>query len=163
MALYFNKKLSLSLKKIKVKEHQEFVIHPVSIAADESIFETYGKAKWALVDFLNKQHNTNFDLHNWLNYNKEDEISYFINEVGSNSLNYSQFKAPYKFHIWSGENGFIIGVEQKGEGFNAERINRLRLKENKGAAFNFFRECQSPIFFDNSTKAKIVYLEHVQN
>ena len=101
-----------------------------------------------------------FDLYNWLNYQNKDEVAYFLNEAGSNALNYSQFKAPSKFHLWFGKKGFIIGIEQKGQGFNASKVDSERLKDNQGAAFDFFRNCKSKIFFDNDQDAKIVYMEY---
>ena len=66
---------------------------------------------------------------------------------------------PHKFHLWLGEKGFIIGIEQKGKGFNPIHINENLIKNNKGAAFEFFRECNGKVFFDNSEDAKVVYFK----
>ena len=52
-----------------------------------------------------------------------------------------------------------MGIEQKGKGFNAVKINEEKVKENKGGAFRFFRECKNTVFFDDAEEAKVVYLE----
>ena len=82
-----------------------------------------------------------------------------MNEAGSNTLNHSQFKAPSHFHLWMGKKGFVIGIEQQGKGFNAQKINQEKIKEGEGAAFEFFRKCKGTIFFDEPKKARVVYLE----
>lgn len=132
------------------------------IISDE-IIGKYGQAKWAIVDLLNEKYGAilfnKFDLHNWLDKNKDDEVAYFLNEAGSNSLNYSEFLAPSCFHLWLGKRGFVIGIEQKGKGFNAVKIDTERKRENKGGAFEFFRECKNAVFFDNAKEAKVVYFE----
>ena len=107
------------------------------------------------------EYSSKFDLYNWLEFNSKDEVAYFLNEAGSNCLTYSDHKTPHKFHLWLGSKGFIIGIEQLGTGFNASEINEKKIKDNEGAAFEFFRNCQSEIFFDDSQKAKIVYMEHL--
>ena len=165
MALHFTKTLQEALEEIEFKENHQFVIHDKEEERidHDNVISVYGEAKWKIVDLLNQQYSTilkdKFDLYNWLNKNKDDEVSYFLNEVGSNSLAHSQFKAPYKFHLWLGAKGFIIGIEQKGEGFNAELVNINRIKENEGAAFEFFRSSKSEIFFDDIENAKMVYLQ----
>ncbi len=58
-----------------------------------------------------------------------------------------------------GTKGFVIGIEQQGKGFDAEKINQEKIKEGEGAAFEFFRKCKGTVFFDDSEKAKVVYLE----
>ena len=130
------------------------------IISDE-IIARYGDAKWAIVDLLNQEYGAllfnKFDLHNWLLKNKDDEVAYFLNEAGSNSLNYSQFLAPSRFHLWLWQKGFVIGIEQKGKGFNAAQIDAERKRENQGGAFSFFRECKSTVFFDNAEEARVVY------
>jgi len=139
-------------------------VHSKEHLAEHSheLINKYGDAKWAVIDLLNQNFNKvlkdKFDLYNWLNHNENDEVAYFINEVGSNSLNYSEFKAPHKFHLFLGKCGFIIGIEQKGKGFDATKVDKQGIKENEGAGFNFFRNCKSIIFFDNPNDTKIVYL-----
>ncbi len=154
MTIHFTKSLQESLSKIQLKEHHEFLTDTI---------ESYGEAKWNVVDLLNNNYTrileNKFDLFNWLNHNKEDEVSYFLNEAGSNSLNYSEHKMPHKFHLWLGEKGFIIGIEQLGEGFNPTIINKNRIKDNEGAAFSFFRDCEGKVFFDDSENAKTVYFK----
>jgi len=168
MALNFSQTLQQGLKNIRFTgEYHELLVHEDEIERDIysscEIIETYGKLKWKIVDLLNQKYSTiiksQFDLYNWLTFNDNDEVSYFLNEAGSNCLNYSEYKVPHKFHLWLGYNGFVIGVEQRGNGFNAEEVHTKKLKENEGAAFTFFRECKSKIFFDNSKNAKVVYME----
>lgn len=150
-------------------EHIQFSVHELEemrtyLSSDE-IIEKYGRAKWAIVDKLNERYsrifNCSFDLYSWLEGNSEDEVSFFLNEAGSNSLNYSEFKAPCRFHLWLGKKGFIIAVEQKDRGFDAEAINFERACSNEGKAFDFFRNCKSRIFFDNSRDARVVFMEWV--
>ena len=169
MVLDFNKTLQEALKNIGLTDHQEFVVHDQEeertyLTSDETIGR-YGDVKWAVVDLLNEQYSkileSPFDLYNWLHKNENDEVSYFINEAGSNSLNHSDFKAPSKFHLWLGSKGFVIAIEQKGRGFDAVNVHELQIKDNEGAAFDFFRKCRSRIFFDNPTDARIVFMEYV--
>jgi len=169
MTLNFSLSLPEALADINFQEyqgHHEFIIHDKDeeriYSNSDEIIGKYGEIKWKIVDLVNARYShilkDKFDLYNWINKNKQDELSYFLNEAGSNSLLYSQFKAPFKFHLWLGENSFIVGIEQKGQGFNAEKINSGHLKENRGAAFQFFRESQSQVFFDDPKQAKVVYL-----
>ncbi|MEW5896343.1 MAG: hypothetical protein AB1668_01505 [Nanoarchaeota archaeon] len=165
MVLCFQKDLLQALEHIDFTAYHEFVVHPLerrrTIDSDE-IIERYGAVKWEIVDMLNQEYSTilenNFDLYNWLNENSNDELAYFLNEAGSNVLGYSDFGAPYKFHLWLGKKGFILGIEQKGKGFNAEEVCNKKIKENEGAAFNFFRNCRSEIFFDDSKNARTVFM-----
>ena len=125
----------------------------------DALIELYGQCKWNIVDLLNKNYDADFNLNNWLLQNKHDEVAYFLNETGSNCLNYAQYKIPSQFHLWLGKKGFIIGIEQKGKGFNAQEIDQKKIKENEGAAFAFFHSCKSSIFFDNPDDARIVFME----
>jgi hypothetical protein len=167
MALHFNHDLQQALENIQAEGYHELLIHDQEEKRDVysscEIIEGYGEAKHEVVEIINQYYgdflSVKFDLMNWVNKNQDDEVSYFLNEVGSNVLSHSEFKAPHKFHLWFGKKGFIIGVEQKGSGFDAEEVHNQRLKENEGAAFNFFRSCQSKIFFDNSKNANLVFME----
>ena len=165
MVILFDKDLPSALKNIAFQEHQEFLVHDqeelrTHLTSDE-IVSRYGEIKWNILDLINEKYKTNFDHYNWLNQDQTDEVAYFINEAGSNVLSYSQFKAPFKFHLWLGQRGFIIGIEQRGKGFPAEQVHNQRLKENEGAAFEFFRNCKSQIFFDKPEEAKIVFMEYL--
>jgi len=168
MVLDLAKNLSEALENIDYSgEGYELPIYKAgevrSHIVSDFVIERYGNAKWAIVDMLNEKYGAllfnKFDLCNWLNKNKDDEVAYFLNEAGSNSLNYSQFLAPFKFHIWLGRKGFVIGIEQKGKGFNAVKVNEEKLKENQGGAFTFFRQCKGSVFFDNAEDAKVVYFQ----
>jgi|SRR3989338_2052639 len=168
MVLNFTKTLSEALENIDFTgEGYELPIYSEEKARShlisDEIVAKYGYAKWAIVDSLNEKYGAllinKFDLYNWLEKNKDDEVAYFLNEAGSNSLNYSQYLAPSHFHLWLGRKGFLIGIEQKGKGFNAAKINDERIKEHQGGAFTFFRECKNKVFFDNPEEARVVYFE----
>lgn len=162
MVIDFEKKLQEALDLIEKREYHQIEVHTLEKKRVDETISVYGNAKWKIVDLLNQNYSKiltkEFDLYNWLIYKEDDEVAYFLNEAGSNTLNYSQFGAPSKFHLWIGENGFIIGIEQKGLGFNAVKINSERLKENQGAAFEFFRNCKNKIFFDNPTESRTVFM-----
>ncbi len=160
MVISFSVDLKEALGKIKWTEEKK-TIKIEKKKNNDGFLIGYGKAKWAIVDLLNEKYSRHFnepvDLYNWLNYNESDEVSYFLNEAGSNTLNYAELKMPAAFHLWLGQKGFVIGIEQEGKCFNALRVDQLRLRENEGAGFEFFRKCQSRIFFDNKENTKIIY------
>lgn len=168
MSFNFQKKLKQALENIEHYDYRYFLIHEKEEERNNEIIKIYGDAKWQIVGLLNEKYSLllkgafglhQLDLHNWLNYNEKDEVAYFLNEAGSNALNYSQFKAPYKFHLWLGRKGFVVGIEQKGKGFDAEHVHQNQIKDNEGAAFDFFRRCKAEIFFDNPKDSKIVFME----
>lgn len=167
MSIRFHKTLSETLKKIKLQKYHRLLVHELetvrTIKTSDEVIDHYGKAKWKIVDLLNEHYpkklKTPFDLYNWLHKKKDDEVSYFLSEAGSNCLNYATFKAPSQFHLWLGEKGFVIGIEQKGNSFPARTINEEKIKDHGGAAFTFFRNCKSSIFFNHPDKATIVYME----
>ena len=164
MALHFEHNLQQALENIQAEGYHHILVHKEEIERDTysscEIIEKYADAKHELVEIINQYYpSLNFDLINWINKNENDEVSYFLNEAGSNVLNHSEFKAPHKFHLWLGQKGFILGVEQKGKTFNAEEVHHQRIKDNEGAAFEFFRNCQSKIFFNDSKNANMVFME----
>ncbi len=117
MVLHFERCLEEALERIEEEEYKFFEVHSSEIVRSEKhsvIIEKYGEAKWGVVDLLNAWFDVGSDLYNWLHFDESDEVAYFLNEVGSNCLNYSSFKAPLGFHVWRGRKGFVIGVEQKG-------------------------------------------------
>lgn len=168
MVLCFTRTLPQALENIGFSGgyHELPIYEPeivrTNLVSDE-IIETYGKAKWAVIDILNERYRAilpdRFDLHNWLEKKDHDEVAYFLNEAGSNTLNYSQFLAPRRFHLWLGGKGFVVGIEQKGISFNAAKINEEKIRQHQGGAFDFFRRCKSAIFFDDPEAARVVYLE----
>ena len=166
MALIFNKTVQEALKEIESYQYEEFTINYFQPNQLESKhIDNYAESKWKIIEILNQNYSkalkNEFDLYNWLYHYKEDEVAYFLNEAGSNALNYSEFKTPSKFHLWLGSKGFLIGIEQQGRGFNAVKINQDKIKENEGAAFEFYRNCKSIVFFDNPEEARIVYLVYL--
>ncbi|PIN76737.1 hypothetical protein COV17_01290 [Candidatus Woesearchaeota archaeon CG10_big_fil_rev_8_21_14_0_10_36_11] len=169
MTLNFTETLPDALRSIRhTGEYYEFIVHEKEMPLQDPMLNMmitqYGNSKWNVVDLLNAQYSTvlpeKFDLYNWLHYNDNDEVAYFLNEVGSNTLTHSEFKAPHAFRIWLGTNGFIIGVQQNGKGFNAKEVDEKQIKSNEGAAFTFFRNCRSTIFFDNVQETRIVFMEY---
>ena len=162
MVLNFNRLFLEALQEIDFVDYQEWLIHdgaPRDHHSSCEIVENYGKAKWGVVDAVNQRFNTSFDLHNWLHKDQSDELSYFLNEVGSNALNHSEQKAPHKFHLWLGNKGFIVGIEQQGQGFDAQYVYENQVKQNGGAAFKFFSNCHHEIFFDDHRNAKMVLMK----
>jgi hypothetical protein len=163
MTLNFEHNSQLALEEIQTDGYHEIIIHDKKVVKDYmnscEIVDTYGNAKQEIIDLINQRYNTDFDLYHWIEKDLNDEVAYFINEVGSNALNHSEFKAPSKFHLWFGKKGFIIGIEQLGKGFNAEEVYEKEIKTNEGRAFEFFKVCKSKIFFDNSKNTRIIFME----
>ncbi|MBI4152235.1 hypothetical protein HY495_00865 [Candidatus Woesearchaeota archaeon] len=160
MVLLFDYDVGQALEEIQTVEQKTF---PIDGQQRESMIEVYGKAKWAVVDLLNERysapHKTSFDLHHWLSGNEEDEVAYFLNEAGSNALNYAEAGVPAAFHLWLGKKGFVIGIEQDGLGFDAGRVQQLRIAQHQGGGFDFFRRCRGKVFFDEKEKAKVIYFQ----
>jgi len=127
-----------------------------TLANSDEILEIYGAAKDQVLDIINSTYKTSFSHNNWLNY-KEDEPAHFLNEMGSNTLNYSSKKTPKYFHVWLIKTAFIIGIEQH-DGFNAQHVHTTKTQENKGAGFSFLRNCKSQIFVDDKEKTRTIYL-----
>ncbi len=173
MVLNFQLQLTVALAEINyTSQYYSFLIHnqeqevptpQENKQQHDSFIQKYANAKWGIVDILNERYfsilNFKFDLYNWATHNTNDEVAYFLTEAGSNCMNYAEFKAPHTFHLWLGSNGFIIGIEQKGQPFPAELINEKNIKQNEGAAFEFYRRCKGTIFFDDPENSKIIYLK----
>src|SRR3989344_4062302 len=105
MSIHFNENLKEALQDIgNYQYHQLFIYDQKRISDD--IIKHYGRQKWQIVDLLNERYSQvlkdKFDLYNWLNYNQNDEVAYFLNEAGSNCLSYAEHKIPHKFHLWLG-------------------------------------------------------------
>jgi len=158
MTLMFEGTLEEALRKIELREQYTAVI-PTQIHSQEEFLDHYGRAKWEIVDKINSIFGTAFDLYNWLHFDERDEVAYFLNEAGSNVLNYSESKKPVAFHLWVGTKGFVLGIEQEGKGFDAVRVAREGIRENEGAGFMFFQNCKSEIFFNQPTAATIVFMQ----
>src|SRR3989344_7393008 len=113
MALHFTKTIQQALEAIEFSDYYELPVYEAeeirNHVISDQVIEQYGNAKWAIVDLLNEKYGAilfnKFNLHRWLEKNKDDEVAYFLNEAGSNSLNYSEFKAPSGFHLWLGKKG----------------------------------------------------------
>ncbi len=163
MVLNFTLQLSTALASIGYQKKKHDILLSSSEPGKQPIAE-YGNAKWAIVDLLNQEYSsslqTSIDLHHWINHEEDDEVAYFLNEAGSNTLNYAEQRFPSAFRCWLGERGFILAIEQEGRGFAAERIHQQRIKVNEGAAFSFYRRCRATIFFDDPTNARVVYFKY---
>ncbi len=164
MVLDFRKTLAEALREIGAEGEGAHSFILSGEKNTEHFIEEYGSAKWSIAETLNKKYGkalrTKINLYNWLHYDESDEISYFLNEAGSNALNYSSCssgKQPSQFRLWLGRKGFIIAVEQL-DRFNALQVHEHRIKKNEGAAFSFFRRCKSTIFFDQPEEARKVFL-----
>jgi hypothetical protein len=164
MVVDFNLNLHQALDEISLVVKKEFLVYEDEVEKNYenscNVVELHGKVKWEIVDLLNERYGESFCLSNWLK-GDDDEVSSFLNEAGSNVLNHSQFLAPYKFHLFMGSKGFVIGIEQKGVGFNALQVNKERIKDNEGRAFDFYRGCKSSIFFDDANDANVVYFKYI--
>jgi hypothetical protein len=164
MALHFNHNLGKALNEIDfIEENEEFPVHQDEefrmLTNSCDIIEKYGNAKQSIVKLINEVYGLQISLESWIDDDIHDEVSYFLSEAGSNSLNYSQFKAPEKFKTWFGKKGFVVAIEQKGAGFNPKQVNEEDIKHNEGRAFEFYRNCKGKIFFDDPENANIVYLQ----
>jgi hypothetical protein len=164
MALHFDHSLVKSLNEIDfIEEAEEFPVHQNEesrvFTNSCDIIEKYGSAKHDVVRLINEVYGVHFNLQSWVDDDVHDEVAYFLSEAGSNCLNYSQLKAPEKFKTWFGKKGFVVSIEQKGAGFNPKHVNEEDIKHNEGRAFEFYRNCNSKIFFDNSEDATVVYLQ----
>ena len=144
----FEKKLSSSLKEIELEEYNVWRV---------SNEEEYHDAKFAIVDLLNEKFGTHFNHENWLHYKESDEVVYFLNEAGNNAFHYGGF--PFKFHLWFGKKGFVIGISQEKE-FNAVEINTNKVFQTEGRGFEFYRNCRSVVFFDDMAHLFAVSIHH---
>ncbi len=160
MVVSLTANLSSALQDIEfTSDYHEFPLHLQEQLRTDEILTPYGAAKWGIIDLLNQRYSSllpdKFDLYHWLSENTEDEVAYFLNEAGSNSLTHSQYKAPSKFRLWLGKKSFVIAIEQQGKGFPAEEVSR----STPGGFFNFFKNSKSVVFFDNPQEARIVFLQ----
>lgn len=109
---------------------------------------------WNVLDLLNERYWQQlpflFDHYNWVNHNLQDEVAYFLNEAASNAFNYSELKIPAAFQLWMGKRGFVLGVSQFGQPFNANAIK-------PGGGFAFFSRCRCAIFLDDFCRARTIY------
>ena len=87
-----------------------------------------------------------------------DDITYFFAETYFNVAFYGDYHFPSMIQAWIGESSFVLSVGQEGNGFDAEMVNQTRKIQNAGGAFNFFRSCESEIFFDNPNNARTVFM-----
>ena len=172
MVISASKILKEALGEITFVKQKEFLVHeevvPRNLANTDEILSRYANAKEKVIKELREyyfpQHSPaqQFALENWLLDNSKDEVAYFLNEAGSNALNYSEFKIPAEFHLWLGNEGFIIGIEQRGKGFDVEEVlkNKKIKRMNKlsgGKGFSFFKKCKSTVFFDDFRNARVIY------
>jgi hypothetical protein len=158
MVISYNTNLDQEINLIEGYEHKTIFVSDVerTLNNTDEILEKYALTKDRIVELVNKNYGTNYNLENWVN-DKEDDLAYFLNETGSNMLNYSSNKIPLKFHLYLGKKGFIVAMEQE-SCFNAQEVDNKKLKENQGRAFNFYRQSKNKIFFDNPEKAKTVFM-----
>lgn len=161
MVLRFQQTLSQACQDIELKREKYFLLPLQSrtLQNSDTLLEKYAEAKWNVITSLQAYYGPITNLENWINGNRQDEIATFLNEWGSNVLLYSERKIPARYSLWLGKRGCVIGIEQQGNGFDAQWVHELRLKNNKGTCFDFFRSCKSLVFFDDPRQAKKVYFQ----
>ncbi|MAG72951.1 hypothetical protein CL620_01440 [archaeon] len=161
MVLNFDLNLKQAKKEIKYSEQREFIIYENeevrTYETSDEWLEKFAAAQHAIVDLLNKKYKLNIDLQNWVKGDTTDEVSSFLNEASSNCFANAQYKCVWKMVLYLGDKGFILGVFQKGKGFNAKEINTSKKKENVGKGFDFYRECKNVIFFDDPKDATTLF------
>ncbi len=167
MVLNFEKVLAEAQEEIGFSsEKAEFIVSDINNPSSlETIESKYSKALWTVVELVNERYKDKlsqpFNLYNWIEYNLSDELAYFLNEASNNCLNYSETKSPYKFIVYFGTKGFIVGISQQGKGFDAHNVFEKKIKNNEGAGFSFFKDCSSLIFFDDPFNAREVYFRYL--
>lgn len=127
----------------------------------ETALDRFSEVKWEIIDLLNTHYKDQllekFDLFDWLIYNDGDEVAYFLCEAGSNIITHSQFHIPACVRVFLGTNGFIVALEQQGEGFSVSLAMQKEHNELEGGGFAFYLRSKSVIFFDNWEEARIIY------
>jgi hypothetical protein len=117
--------------------------------------DEYDNAKEQIIQTINKTYNQNHDQYNWI-INKEDELSFFLNEAGSNArLHGNKLK---QITLILATNSYIIEFEQN-KTFNPQNVANYNLKKNRGAGFKFYKSCKATIFFNNKTNANKIYFK----
>ena len=84
----------------------------------------------------------------------------FLWERYNDSILYGEYGMPSRFNMWLGQESFILGLEQKGKGFNVIKINKRKPRKRGGTGFKDLRETRHDIFFDNPEDARAVYLQY---
>ena len=167
MVLDFTKSLDTALQEIEFQEDfAEFFVFDASASAQlEGIDARFSKALWTIVEILNTRYKSKlekeFNLYHWIEHNPSDEVAYFLNESSSNCMNYSEYKAVWKFLVYFGSKGFVLATMQQGKGFNAVETHEKKLKSNEGAGFLFYDGCSSVVFFDDAKDAREVYFQYL--
>lgn len=99
--------------------------------------------------------------------NKLHQPCLFIFETYVNATMYSSYGFISQMDLWLGKS-FIIGISQKGEGYDALYIDSHKIRHKRGevvekgegsGAFDFYRTCKHEVFFDDPKNAKSVYLK----
>ena len=99
----------------------------------------------------------------FLGMNQEHDFPHkFLWEAHANTTNHSQYGFASQMYFWLGENGFMLALEQKGNGFDAVQVDKKGIKqhEESGGGFKRYRSFESEIFFDSPTDARTVYMKH---
>jgi hypothetical protein len=78
----------------------------------------------------------------------------FLVEAKSNAGRYG--KSPILYNLYLGKDGVVLSVKQSGSGFDAHKVNKVRIGRGKWG-FKYFRECKETIFFDNTKNALEIF------
>ncbi|MBW2984400.1 hypothetical protein KY361_04750 [Candidatus Woesearchaeota archaeon] len=163
MVIAFDKTLADALREIGFSEsegvHLEEVVYDgevhlseLSPEEQESLFARIGRAYGEVFNQVTLC-GKSWDVPHLRN------LSDFISHITTNVRKYSQYGIEYRIHFWQGERGFVVGIEQKGRGFEAKRVDSERIASSYGNGFNFYRACSPYIFFDSPSDARIVYMQ----
>ena len=139
------------------------------VSIGESVLlSRYGDAKWGISSVINGNYGSRLkcpvDLYNWLFFCEDDEVSYFVCEMGANVIHH-QGCFPECFEVYLGSSGFVLGVVQNGlnrgqrvkKVFNAVEVDVKKIFSNSGGGFSFLRRCKGVVFFDNPFDVRVVY------
>ena len=115
--------------------------------------QDYDNAKEQIIQKINKRYNKSHDQYNWI-INKEDELSFFLNEAGSNARLYGNKLKNITLYL--SNSSYIIEYEQN-KTFNPQNVATYNIKKNRGAGFKFYKSCKATIFFNNITNANKIF------
>lgn len=94
-------------------------------------------------------------------YSQKRLMELHYSETWKNIVNYSDYGMPSSFTIHASQRGVIFSLRQKGNGFNAKRIDEERIRHNGGAGFMGYRETNGIVFFDSPSDTHEVFFMYV--
>ena len=116
-----------------------------------------GRENGEIQDTINNALGTNFGQRG--NCQQDCTLYAILFEAHASIAMHGDYNFPSKIELWIGKAGFIVGVQQKGRGFNADEISRTgKHREGGGSGFKTYKELGYDVFFDNPTDARTVYI-----